>query len=104
MVSRNGVVYDLEFSPYKITVDEITYHFSSFNHLDKYKELLYKNRAALSLSLSRRFKIEIGAETIADIVLYAKVETRGFFIATKEVKIECQDKVKLDGLMKITKS
>lgn len=96
-ISRNGVYYDLSISPYKITVDGITYVFSSTNHLYKFTELFDSNRKRISESLSNRFKLKIQLDRLADLVLYSKVESRGFHIEVEGDVIECLEQIKLSG-------
>lgn len=84
MLSRNGVCYDLEKTHYKTTVNGLTFMFSSRLHLEKFKAKLYENRRTINNSLSKRFSLSIDVSQLADIVLYKKVETRGFLIVTNE--------------------
>lgn len=97
MITRNGIVYDLRLSPYYIKIGDATYYFSSKNHLEKFSEKLYDNRNAIHISLSNRFGIDIVLSLLADIVLYGKVETRGFFIVYKGVPYVCQKDITLNG-------
>ena len=97
MITRNGIVYDLRLSPYSIKIGDVTYYFSSKNHLEKYSEQLYDNRNAIRISLSGRFGIDVNLSLLADIVLYGKVETRGFFIVCKGVPYLCRKNITLNG-------
>lgn len=102
-ISRNGIYYDLSISPYKITIEEITYVFSSTNHLNKFTELIDFNRKRIAESLSNRFKLNIQLDRLADLVLYSKVESRGFHIEIEGDVIQCLGQVKLSGEKRITK-
>lgn len=93
MISRNGVVYELSVSPYRHTVNGLTFHFSSKLHLDKYKKKLKENRDIINYSLTRRFNLTVDVSQLADIVLYRKVETRGFLVVTVEGRKLCQDTI-----------
>ena len=101
-LSRNGIYYDLSISPYKIIIEEITYVFSSANHLNKFTELIDYNRKRIAESLSNRFKLNIQMDRLADLVLYSKVETRGFHIEIEGDVIQCLGQVKLSGERKIS--
>ena len=89
VISRNGVFYDLNYSDYRVTVDGLTFVFSTQLHLDKFKAQLESHREKINTSLSRRFNYTVDASRLADIVLYKKVETRGFLIEYKGAKL-CQ--------------
>lgn len=97
MMTRNGIVYKLELSPYKATIEGVTYMFSSINHLDKFMERLNENRELISYSLSKRFGVTVNYGVLSDIVLYSKVETRGFLIEYKGVPYSCKKDIILNG-------
>ncbi|MBQ8168677.1 hypothetical protein IJZ97_04590 [bacterium] len=84
MITKNGVCYDLTKSIYKLRVGELTFVFSSQLHLDKFKAKLQENRDIINYSLSRRFGITVDVSQLADIVLYKKIETRGFLVVSNE--------------------
>lgn len=102
MMTRNGIVYKLELSPYTFTIDETTFCFSSKNHLEKFAEKLTENRELIGYSLSKRFGFNINIKLLADIVLYSKVETRGFLIIRKGETYLCKKDIILSG-GKVTK-
>lgn len=97
MISRNGVYYDLTMSMYRYKVDNLTYVFSSKLHLDKFKKKLKENRDIINYSLSRRFNVTVNVSQLADIVLYRKIETRGFLIVTAEGNELCQNDITFVG-------
>ena len=66
--------------------------FSSKYHAEKFKKKLNENREKINSSLEKRFNYKINVSTLADIVLYRKIETRGFFIINKGEKI-CQNSI-----------
>ena len=97
MISRNGVVYDLTLSSYKHKEGNLSYVFSSKLHLDKFKKKLKENRDIVNYSLSKRFNMQVDVSQLADIVLYRKIETRGFLIVTGEGKEICQNNITYGG-------
>ena len=97
MISRNGVVYDLSVSSYRHTVGGLTYVFSSKLHLDKFKKKLKENRDIINYSLTKRFNIAVDVSQLADVVLYRKIETRGFLIVTGEGNELCQNDITYGG-------
>lgn len=102
MFTRNGVCYDLPRSTYKTTVDGLTFVFSSKLHLEKFKAKLKENRDIVNYSLSRRFNVSVDVSQLADIVLYRKIETRGFLIVTNEGFNLCRENLKCHGV-KVTR-
>lgn len=97
MITKNGVCYDLKISPYRLTQGNLTFVFSSKPHLDKFKKKLRENRDIINYSLSKRFNFHIDVSQLADIVLYRKIETRGFLIVTAEGNELCQDNITFGG-------
>jgi YHS domain-containing protein len=97
MITKNGVYYDLTKSTYTYKDGGLTYVFSSKLHLDKFKKKLKENRDIINYSLSKRFNVNVKVSQLADIVLYKKIETRGFLIYTVEGKEICQESVTFVG-------
>lgn len=97
-MTRNGIEYKLDLSPYTIALDGVTYFFSSKNHLEKFTEKLQENRELLSYSLTKRFGVNVNITLLSDITLYAKVETRGFFIKHNGEIFSCKKDIILSGV------
>lgn len=97
-MTRNGIVYNLKLSSYTIGLNDITYYFSSQNHLEKFTEKLTENRELINYSLSKRFSITVNVNVLADLVLYAKVETRGFLVKHKGEFYSCKKDLILSGV------
>lgn len=81
-----GVCYDLEKTPYITTLGMLTFYFSSKMHLEKFLERFKDNRAKINESLSNRFNIHFSVDSLADILLYKSIETRGFYIRNHKGK------------------
>lgn len=107
-LSRNGIAYNFHSSPYqlKVTYDsfDLIFRFSSANNVQKFLNKMYENRDKVNLSLSKRFKINLVLNVIADIKLYSNVETRGFLIIGKDETFECLEEVEFDGLRMMKKN
>lgn len=101
MISRNGVYYDLNLSSYRHTENNITFVFSSQKHLDKFISKIRENREIINRSLSNRFNFDIDVSVISDIVLYRKIETRGFLLLNEDGVKLCQENLKYVGEKKI---
>ena len=101
-LTRYGVAYDLETSPFECEVyyTEIRYlifKFSSQLYLDKFKEKIEDNRNKINDSLSNRFGFTIKNDVLADIKLYSSIEKRGFLIKGKE-EYKCLNNIILNGV------
>ena len=84
MISRNGVCYDLQSSPYKYEWRGMVFFFSSESHRSKFIRNLREKELWLDDSLSRRFKCTVHLPILADIQLYTQIETRGFYVQTND--------------------
>lgn len=98
MISRNGVYYDLNLSNFRYKSGNLIFVFSSKLHLDSFKKKYKENRDIINYSLSKRFKCKVDVSQLADVVLYRKIETRGFLIVTIEGNQICQNNITFDGL------
>ena len=98
MVTRNGVFYDLTKSHYKCVINNLTFVFSSYLHLKKFKKKLEEHRKTVNNSLTNRFNIDVDVSLLADVVLYKKIETRGFLIVSQEGRELCQKDITCVGL------
>lgn len=84
MISRRGICYDLTKSHYRYKIGGLTFVFSSKLHKDNFVDRLESNREKINESLSKRFGLTVDVSMLADIVLYKRIETRGFLIESKE--------------------
>lgn len=105
-LTRRGVCYDLEKSPYQIELwygDKlIIFSFSSANNKERFKTKLLDHRKKLEKSLTNRFKIIITFDILADLILYKNVEKRGFYLCYDgEVFKQWPATLKLDGVKKM---
>lgn len=97
MITRNGVCYALPFSPYTCSLYEMTFHFSSENHMDKFLTERDEFIEKINDSLSARFKVAVDAKELATVLFYKKVETRGFYISTEEGNATCLEELEFSG-------
>lgn len=100
-LTRGGVTYDLNTSPFKANVqythDEITFVFSSALYKTKFLERINENRKAINESLSNRFNITTDFDLLCDIRLYLTIEKRGFLLICEGEKL-CQKDITLGGV------
>jgi hypothetical protein len=97
MVTRYGVCYDLNVSPYKFRVGNITYVFSSELYKSNFKEKFQTHREEMNNKLTKRYDIPVIINTLCDIVLYKKVEKRGFLLLVDGVGKVCKGSLILNG-------
>lgn len=102
MLSKYGVCYDLNVSPYRSIQNGIVFVFSSELHLNKFESKLKENRDTINYSLTKRFNMNVDVSTLADVILYRKIESRGFLIEAEE-EIRCQKDIRLSGVKVTTK-
>lgn len=97
MITPNGVCYDLKNTPYKHQINGLTFLFSSQTHKDKFIERLDEHRKKINDSLSNRFNIYVDVSELSDVILYKKIETRGFLIESENGVMKCLNNVKFTG-------
>lgn len=97
MVTRNGIYYDLSKSPYKVTTNGLTYYFSSDLHMLKFEDRLKDNRTETDLKLTSRFRVAVRFPALADLVLYQKIENRGFLVTNEKGIKLCKENLILSG-------
>lgn len=108
IMTANGVVKNIECSPYVVQSHNIQYFFSSELHLKKFMEKTKSYSEEVAESLSRRFKVNVNFDILAELALYKKIETRGFVVKYYDpIKCEvvevCENNIRLDGLGRIRK-
>lgn len=100
-LTRGGVAYNLDSSPYRYSVDYpkrcITFVFSSDFYKSSFIQRLNKNRERINQSLSNRFGFKIEQDILCDIKLYTSIEKRGFLIYQNGERFECLNSLTLDG-------
>lgn len=89
MITRNGVCYNLKKSPYRMEDESLTFVFSSALHMEKFEKQRKAHRKKINESLTKRFGLAVDVSVLADVVLYKRIETRGFLIVCKEGNITC---------------
>ena len=99
-LTRRGIANNLDISPYTLIVDydneSLEYVFSSQRYKDDFYNKYIDNRIKINESLSNRFKMNIEFDKLCDLVLYSKIEKRGFLIKGKE-EYRCLSNIRLSG-------
>ncbi len=78
--------------------------FSSDLYKRKFEEKMMENRQRINESLSNRFGFEIKNDLMCDVLLYKKIEKRGFLIKNNKEGFECLENIRLDGRNLIQKN
>ncbi len=106
MITRNGVYHDLTRSHYRFKVPDTkhTYVFSSSLHKIKFESKYIENRIEQNLKLKSRYRINIDTKTLPDIMLYKKIESRGFLIIDERGQELCLENLILSGEVATNKS
>lgn len=75
----------------------MTFVFSSDLHLVKFEEQYKEHRAEQEMKFKARYRFEIRLNNLFDLVLYKKIETRGFLVITEGGQKICRENLLLSG-------
>ena len=107
-MTKNGIEMNLHLTPWVYSQvypngQTVVYCFSSELYRNKFIERQEHNRDQINGSLSNRFNIIFENIILCDLVLYKRIEKRGFLIQLNGEEL-CQNEVKLNGdkLTKVT--
>ncbi len=99
-ITRNGVCYSIEDSPFYEEVDGYRFYFSSETHRRKFFEKARIRQNWLTDSLSRRFHFHVDASLVAIFQLYTQVESRGFYVVSERgEEFRCLEQLRLRVVM-----
>ena len=79
-VTKCGVYYNLTESTFCYCMGEATFYFSSNSHLQKFTNRLPITKTEMNDLIERKWKLHTNFDFVAALVLYLKIETRGFYI------------------------
>lgn len=94
--NKSPVWYDLSISPYYSFRNDYYFYFSSIKHKEKFDREVEDRELWLNDSLSRRFKVPIRADILADVQLYTMVEGRGFFVVGRDFTYSNSEQFRLN--------
>lgn len=99
MKTRNGIYYDLTKSTYSFISKELNliFMFSSDLYLCKFEEQFKEHRKEFNLKYSVRFKFDVNFTLLPDLILYRKIEKRGFLIYNQKGATLCLENLILNG-------
>lgn len=96
-ISRRGIYYNLEISPYCFYIEYITFYFSSKLHMKKFLDRFEDYCKCFRETFHQRTKIHYDNYQLIALLLYEKIETRGFYIEMKGEKYTCPNSLKFVG-------
>lgn len=96
-MTRNGVEYRLEKSPYMYEINGIKIFFSSKSHLNKFISFMPLYVLEMMDKFKERYGFNCYFETLFILMAYARIETRGFYIEYEGRCFNCQDQLALGG-------
>ena len=100
-MTRNGVEYQLEKSPFIYEVNNLMFYFTSINHLNKFISNLENFICNMRYKFSERYGYYAYLDLLFLLILYSKIETRGFYIKYEGREFTCKSQVTLGGEIKI---
>ena len=107
-LSRGGICYNLEITPFTVISKyenrKVKFSFSSEFYKGKFEAQIKEHREKINQSLSKRFGLVVFNPLLADIVLYSKIETRGFYLLIDDEEYKCLSSIKLTGVNQIQKN
>lgn len=98
-LTKNGICHDLKSSPYTFTCGDTNtkYFFSSQLHLNKFVENYANNRIDTCAVLTSKLKFTFKGNEISDLILYSKIENRGFYFIRNGVEYKWREIITLNG-------
>ena len=101
-MTKSGVEANLKISPYAVQNNyngkEVIYYFSTANNMDRFQTEADTFFTSVCTSLTNRFRIRFHLpKMFTDVVLYSRIEKRGFHVIFEGVEIKCVNDLKLIG-------
>lgn len=79
-MTRRGIEYDFNITPFILEKDDFILYFSSLNNLKRFLDKYDATNEELENSLKYRYKSKFNSRHLSIIINYTKVEKRGFRI------------------------
>lgn len=92
MLTERGICLNLNESEYKVTIDGITFYFSSKQYKEKFKAKVTEFISVETAKLYVRYKFNLNLDLFFMIVFYKKIEKRGFRIFDENKKMEITER------------
>lgn len=103
MMDKKGIERDFGVTPFIAVIDGNEYYFSSQSNLETFCDKVASEDTEFNIAFNKRYGINVDIATLRNVMIYRKVERRGFRIVNnaKEVMI-CPNQVVVipRGIMK----
>lgn len=96
--SRNGIYYNLSESDYRVSFDGVVAYFSSPVTQNKYYQKRLEHRKEFNIYYSSKLGLQVDFGLLADIILYSKMEKRGFRLVMNGGEYRCLNSITLGGV------
>lgn len=98
-MTRRGIFYKLEESPYTLNYEGYIFYFSSTLYHHNFRKRIDKYIKEVNEKVSKRWKFPVDFRVLAGLYCYINIETRGFLIydPIMEVYFTCPEQIRLDG-------
>ena len=80
MLTEGGICLNLNESEYKLSIEGLTFYFSSKVYLEKFKNKVKEFISLETAKIYVRYKINLNLDIYFMIALYIRIEKRGFRI------------------------
>lgn len=104
IMTRYGVERNLSISPFYVKTEEAIYYFSSLTHEKKFRKMFHVKHSEVNEYLNKKYGVNIKGDLLAELILYQKIETRGYRVEWKGCVFTCQNEIYLDLQQKLEKT
>jgi hypothetical protein len=94
-LTKRGVCYNLHETPFQVTIDNLTYMFSSAYRMQKFKESYLNRRKEIVSFMTKKFGIDIDVSCLCDLICYSEIENRGFTVRNESGVYLCEKEIRL---------
>ena len=90
--TKKGIYHNLTESTYTVTNGEVVFYFSSQSYLKKFMIRYKQHRERFNNRVELKNQtIPLNFDTLADVLLYQELETRGFLVRIKRIRVSFND-------------
>ena len=91
MLTKNGICYNFNVTPYHIELNEIDFSFSSELHVKKFIDKMDNEIDIMNYGIFKKYGVKCDFKILALLKLYVQIEKRGFLIKYKGVLYKCKE-------------
>jgi YHS domain-containing protein len=103
MKTKRGIYLDIKESDYSITLEGMTFYFSSMFYLNNFKDEIENEISVFNVRINNVYKnkFDLQMNKLALIRLYELIEKRGFRVNIQGVEVDCLSQVQFVSEIKI---